>query len=293
MRTPPSRRALFALASSRRFERSVRRVPVVRAQAARAARQYVAGTTRDEAFEAVRQLDGQGLAATVDLFGEAVRDRAEAVRVADEYVELAKLMADLPERTWLAIDLSHVGLDVSPDFCRGQLARVVETLPIGRWLQVGAEDSARQDATLEVVTALADESAAVTMTIQANLRRSPDDAMRLADAEIPIRLVKGAYVERPSVALPWGEPTDVAFLRLAAQLAEEGAAFSIATHDAVLREAVLANHGAHPVEMLYGVRSDHARLLAARGLDVRIYVPYGRDWFRSWMRRLAESRGPG
>jgi proline dehydrogenase len=287
----PSRRALFALATSSRLERTVRRVPALEARAAHAARRYVAGTSRDEAFEMAGLLDRRGMAATIDLFGEAVHDPAEAVRIADEYVELAKLTADLPERTWLAIDLSHIGLDVSTDLCRRQLARIVEALPIGRWLQVGAEDSARTDATLEVVMALTDESAAITMTVQANLRRSPHDARLLADAEIPVRLVKGAYVEPSSVALSWGEQTDLAFLRLAAQLAEEGAPFSIATHDAVLREAVLANHGERPVEMLLGVRSDQARTVAARGVPVRIYVPFGPDWFRYWMRRLAESRG--
>lgn len=289
MPTSPSRRALFALATSRRFERLVRGVSRDRAE--RAARRYVAGTTRDDAFEVARALDSRGMAATIDLFGEAVRDPAEAARVTGEYVELAKLTADLPERTWLAVDLSHLGLDISVDFCRGQLARVVEALPIGRWLQVGAEDSARTDAALHVVSALAGESAAVAMTVQANLRRSPADVRRLADAEIPVRLVKGAYVEPPSVALPWGEPTDVAFLRLAAQLADAGATFSIATHDAVLREAILARHRGTEVEMLLGVRGDHARALVARGDGVRVYVPYGPDWFRYWMRRLAESRG--
>jgi proline dehydrogenase len=286
----PSRRALFALVTSGSLERAVRRVPPVRARAERAARRYVAGTTRDEAFEVVRRLDAEGMTASVDLFGEMVTDPAEAERAAAEYVELAKLTADLPEGTWLALDLSHLGLDVSADFCRRQLARVVEALPIGRWIQVGAEDSGRTDAALDVVTALAGESAALTMTVQANLRRSPADARRLADAEVPIRLVKGAYAEPPAVALPWGEPSDVAFLRLATQLADAGAAFSIATHDAVLREAVLARREV-PVEMLLGVRPDHARALVARGTAVRVYVPYGPGWFRYWLRRVAESRG--
>lgn len=273
------------------LERAVRRLPPLRARAERAARRYVAGTTRDEAFEVVRRLDGQGMTASIDLFGELVTDRAEAERTAAEYVELAKLTADLPAGTWLALDLSHLGLDIGPDFCRRQLARVVEALPIGRWIQVGAEDSSRTDATLDVVTALAGESAALTMTVQANLRRSAADAARLAEAEVPIRLVKGAYVEPPAVAYAWGEPTDVAFLRLARQLVEAGAAFSVATHDPVLREAVVALRRSLPVEMLLGVRPDDARALAARGVPVRLYVPYGPGWFRYWLRRAAESRG--
>ncbi|MPZ86536.1 MAG: proline dehydrogenase [Nitriliruptorales bacterium] len=286
-----SRRLLFGLASSQRFEQAVRRFPGLYGHAARAARRYVAGTRREHAFAVVAQLDAAGMAGSIDLLGEHVRDAAEAERVTGEYVELAKLLRDLPERTWLALDLSHVGLGLSADFCRRQVARIVEALPMGRWLQIGAEDSDRTDATLDVVTALADESAALTMTLQANLRRTPADAERLAEAEVPIRLVKGAYVEHPSLAHPWGEATDHAFAQLAHQLRAGGARFSLATHDPLLREALLAAFGPVEVEMLLGVRSPDARELVARGIPVRRYVPFGRDWFRYWMRRVAESRG--
>lgn len=291
MPTSWSRRTLFTLATDPRLERAVRSLPPLVTRAERAARRYVAGTTRDEAFDLTRRLNRAGVAATLDLFGEAVADPNEAARVADEYVELAKLTADLPAGTWLAVDPSHIGLDVSADFCRRQLARIVEALPMGRWLQVGAEDARRLDATLDVVTTLAGESAALTMTVQANLRRSADDARRLADAEVPVRLVKGAYVEPSAVALPWGEPTDVAYVRLASLMADLGASFSVATHDPVLREAVLATLGEREVEMLLGVRTGDARALAGRGVPVRLYVPYGSGWFRYWMRRMAESRG--
>lgn len=291
MTTSLARRALFSLVTSEALEHGVLRFPALSSRALRSARRYVAGTTRDEAFDVARRLSAHGLAASLDLFGEAVRDPAEAERVTSEYVELAKLTADLPEDTWLAVDLSHVGLDLGTAFCRRQVARIVEALPIGRWLQVGAEDSARTDAALDVVTALAGESAPLTMTVQANLRRSAADARRLADAEVPIRLVKGAYVEPSSVALPWGEATDLAYLRLGATLLGAGAPVSLATHDPVLREALLTTFGECRLELLYGVRTGDALALAARGLPVRLYVPYGDRWFRYWLRRLAESRG--
>jgi proline dehydrogenase len=108
---------------------------------------------------------------------------------------------------------------------------------------------------------------------------------------VPVRLVKGAYVESAGLAYPWGEATDVAFLRLAHQLREAGAAFSLATHDPVLREALLLAFGPSPVEMLLGVRREDAPDLVHRAIEVRCYVPYGPDWFRFWMRRLAESQG--
>jgi proline dehydrogenase len=96
---------------------------------------------------------------------------------------------------------------------------------------------------------------------------------------------------RPPGAHPYGEPTGVAFLRVGFRLAERGAAWSIATHDARLREVLLLAHGPVPVERLLGVRPEFLRDLRARVVPTRVYLPYGADWFRYWLRRLAESRG--
>jgi proline dehydrogenase len=128
-------------------------------------------------------------------------------------------------------------------------------------------------------------------TVQANLRRNPHDVARLAAAGVPVRLVKGAYVEPAGLANPWGEATDVAFLRLAHQLREAGAAFSLATHDRCSERRYCWRSAPPPVEMLLGVRPQDARDLVHRAIEVRCYVPYGPDWFRYWMRRLAESQG--
>jgi len=131
----------------------------------------------------------------------------------------------------------------------------------------------------------------VAATLQANLRRSPRDGLMLAEAVVPIRLVKGAYVEPPAVAHAWGDETDIAFAELAHELHRAGAEVSLATHDPVLREALLPAMPGVGVEMLLGVRPDDQAALAARGVPVRVYVPYGDGWFRYAMRRLAESRG--
>jgi proline dehydrogenase len=286
------RRLLFGLVTNQGLERQVRRVPALERRAWRAARRYVAGQTREQALEAVGQLGAGGISASVDLFGELVTDPTTARHATAEYVQLARTLAQA-EDAWLAIDLSHIGLDLSVDFCRRQLATIIEALPVGRLIQVGAEDSSRTDAVLAVVTALAGEGAPLMATLQANLRRSPKDVARLAEAGVPVRLVKGAYVEPSQLAYPWGEQTDVAFLRLAHQLRAAGVAFSLATHDPRVREALLLALGALPIEMLLGVREADARGLVGRGLAVRCYVPYGRDWFRYWLRRLAESQGTG
>src|SRR5262245_30692216 len=113
----------------------------------------------------------------------------------------------------------------------------------------------------------------------------------MCDAGVPARLVKGAYVEAPDISHPWGKPTDRVFLDLAGQLADADARFSLATHDLGLLEACLERSPRAPVEMLLGVHSAEARTLAARGVSVRLYVPYGNDWFRYFMRRRAEAQG--
>jgi proline dehydrogenase len=180
-----------------------------------------------------------------------------------------------PEVFYLEVVPSHLGLDVSPHF-REQLERIIESLPTGSRLEVSAEESWRTERILEVVLALANQGARVMTTLVANLRRSVADASRLADAAVPVRLVKGAYLEPPDLAHDWGEPTDVAFLRLAHELHAAGIELAIGTHDPVIREALLASLTGIGVEMLLGVRPDDARELVRRGHHVRIYVPGGR-----------------
>ena len=176
----------------------------------------------------------------------------------------------------------------SPDFCRAQLERIVAALG-GRRLDVGAEDSTRTSSSQAIVLELARQGAPLQMTLQANLHRSASDSPALVEAGVAIRLVKGAYVEA-AAAHRYGEETDLAFLRLARELHLAGADVALATHDAILREA-LVQLEAVSVEMLLGVRNDDIRDLVERGIPVRLYVPYGRDWFRYWMRRIAESQG--
>ncbi len=285
------RAVLFRLATSIRFERTVRAVPRGRDLAWRAASRYVAGTTAGDAARVARELHARGVASSIDQFGELTDDPAVARRVAGDYVRLA---GELPADAWLSVDLSHLGLDVDPAACAGHLAAIADAVPDGRRVQVGAEDHARADAVNACVLDVAGRglSGRLGATVQANLHRTPGDLERLVAAGVHLRLVKGAYVEPPDRALPYGEPTDIAYLRLAHRLAAAGVPFALATHDAVLREALLTALGPVPVEQLLGVRPEALAELTARGVPVRVYVPFGDNWFRYWMRRLAESRGP-
>lgn len=171
-------------------------------------------------------------------------------------------------------------------------SRPLPKLPPGRRVQVGAEDAARTEAVLSCVLNVASRGlgSRIGATVQANLLRSPTDMTMLTCSGVHVRLVKGAYLETEGVH-PYGEPTDVAYLRLGVQLAEAGGSWSMATHDGRLREALLFAVGTVPVEQLLGVRSETLSNLYDRGIPTRIYIPYGPHWFRYWLRRLAESRG--
>ena len=234
----------------------------------------------------------RGHGVSLDLFGELVRDPTAAERVVENYRSLAAALAPPVTNAWLSVDLTHLALDSDPSGAVDRLAAIATALPKGQRVQVGAEDAARADAVLGCVLdvggrGLADRLGA---TVQANLLRSPGDADALVAAGVHVRLVKGAYVETTG-AYPYGEPTDVAYLQLGFHLAEAGAAWSMATHDGRLREALLLALGPVPVEQLLGVRPEVLDQLRDREIPTRVYVPYGPDWFRYWLRRLAESRG--
>ena len=274
-----ARRVLVRLATSPTFERAVTLVPGGRDRAWRSARRYVAGPEIDDALAVVDRLRAVRLTASVDLFGEGA-SAAEAPRVAAAYEALC---GRLDESTWVSLDLSHIAFDGR------SLDRIAAAVPPGRRLQIGAEDAAHTDRVLDLVLESARRGRPVEATLQANLPRSVADADRLADAGVPVRLVKGAYVERD--AHPWGPPTDNAYVALALRLAAAGTDVALATHDAPLRRRLLADIPDARCELLLGVCTDDAVALAAAGHAVRIYVAFGPDWFRYFMRRRAESLG--
>jgi proline dehydrogenase len=285
------RAVLVRLATSERLERAVKTVPLGEAAAWRAASRYVAGRCRSQALATATTLRRRGHGVGVDLFGERVSDPAAADRVLEDYIELAGELPPPASEAWLSLDLTHIALDGDAAAVADRLAAIARALPAGRRVQVGAEDAARSDAIVACVLDVAARGLADRLgaTVQANLLRSPADADALAQAGVHVRLVKGAYVEKTG-AHRHGEATDVAFLRLGFRLAERGATFSIATHDGRLREALLLAHGPLPVEQLLGVRAEILDELHTRGIPTRVYLPYGPDWYRYWLRRLAESR---
>lgn len=248
----------------------------------RSARRYFAGEGIDDAIATAGRLSAAGLAASVDLFGERA-SLQEAPAVAAAYEGLCERLTD--PTTWVSLDLSHIAFDAAA------LDRILAAVPPGRRLQIGAEEAATTDRLQALGVAAARCGLPVELTLQANLRRSVADADRLAAEGISIRLVKGAYVESPADAHPWGPATDNAYIALAHRLAADGVDIALATHDARLRTALLRDLPAARCELLFGVLPHDATALAAAGHPVRIYVPFGPDWFRYLMRRRAESQG--
>jgi proline dehydrogenase len=287
------RELLLHLATSSRLEHVVRAVPGGERAAWRAASRYVAGRSVGDALAAGRALLADGHAVSIDLFGERVDDAAAADRVAIEYVAVAARSVELAtDRAWLSLDLSHLGVRSDPAGAATRLETIARAVPDGRRVQVGAEDAAHADSILGCVLDVAGRGLRDRLgaTVQANLLRSPADARTLADAGVHVRLVKGAYIEREG-AHPFGEPTDLAYLRLGRRLQASGANWSMATHDGRMREALLMAGAPVTVEQLFGVRPDVLSELRHRGVATRVYLPFGPNWFRYWARRVAESRG--
>jgi proline dehydrogenase len=276
------------VATSDRLERAVLASPALRRPALRRAKRYVAGLDESDALATVTALQAVGLAASVDLFGESTDDASYAHAVSERYVALAATLANHP-RSYVSLDCSHLDLDQDAAACGERVERIAASLGRDARLQVGAEQSARTDAILAIVHGAAQKGLPVMATVQANLRRSADDVEALATAHIPVRLVKGAYVESDRIAHRWGPPTDAAYLALAQRLAELGLDHSLATHDPALIEQLTRDRHHVAVEFLLGVRSQDARRIAAAGQQVRVYVPFGPRWFRYYARRAAES----
>jgi proline dehydrogenase len=284
------RKIMYALATSDRLESVARAVPPLERRAYQASKRYVAGATLDEAMLAVQRLHRAGFGVSLDLFGEGNRDEAAIERILASYRDAAARLGSIGVDAHLEIVPSHLGLDLGVDRCRRYVDELVNLLPPGAKLEISAEESRRTPNIMDLTLALAKDGAPVVATVQANLRRSESDTEHLVAAGVPIRLVKGAYLEAPKVAHPWGDETDLAYVRLAHAVHERGQLI-LATHDPILREALLSTMDGLAIEMLLGVREDDAAALVRRGIPVRIYAPYGDQWFRYWMRRVAEAQG--
>jgi proline dehydrogenase len=286
-------RLFFLWASHRHFlGRIATAIPLTR----RMVRRFVAGDSLEDALAALVGLRGQGMAWTVDVLGESVHSREMATTAADRYLRTLDALSERGLEANVSVKLTQMGLDIDPDFCRANVARIVaRARQIGAFVRIDMEDHTKTEVTLAIVRALHDDYPEVGAVIQSYLRRSAADIERLIDEKIRVRLCKGAYDEPASVAFETREEVDDSYRRLMERLLLAGHYPALATHDESLVDhavAFAAEHGIatdeYEFQMLYGVRRDLHERLVAQGQRVRVYVPYGTQWFPYYMRRLAE-----
>jgi proline dehydrogenase len=286
-------RALFLWLSGRRWiARLALATPLLR----RLPMRFVAGTTLDQAAAAVAVLNAAGASATLDVLGESVIDRESAERAAADYVAaIERIAADRLDAN-VSLKLTQMGLDLGVEACLEVIRPVVETgRRLGIFVRVDMESSAYTDRTLVVVARLRGDGFDVGPVIQAYLHRSRADVVELARDRVRVRICKGAYAEPAEIAWQERAEIDRSFVELSRLLLDADAYPGIATHDPAMIEAVKAyvrecgiGRERFEFQMLYGIRRDLQRQLLADGYRLRVYVPYGTEWYPYFMRRLAE-----
>jgi proline dehydrogenase len=290
-----SKGAFSSLAGSTTLKKLASRYGMRRPQSF--ARRFVAGETLEEAIVAVRRLEALGLMTTTDHLGESVTDHATALAATKCYGEILRAAAHAEVSRNISVKLTQVGLDIDRATCIDNLRRVLEiAIETNGFVRVDMESSPYTDDTLEAFETLWNIGYRnMGLVIQSCLKRSPADVKRLNEMGVKIRLVKGAYAEPRDVAFQKKEDVDAAFVELMQVLLEHGHYPAIATHDPLMIDATRTHarklglvRDAFEFQMLYGIRRDLHQSLAAEGFAFRVYVPFGKEWFPYFMRRLGE-----
>jgi proline dehydrogenase len=286
-------RAFFLWASRRRALGSIATaIPITR----RMVRRFVPGDRLDDALSSLESLREQGMRWTVDVLGESVYSREQAATSADRYIATLDALAERGLEANVSLKLTQMGLEIDPEFCVENVGRIVaRAREIGAFVRVDMEDHTKTQKTLDIARRLHAEYADVGVVIQSYLRRSADDVDALIGEQVRVRLCKGAYDEPASVAFATKEEVDDSYAQLMENLLIGGRYPALATHDEKLIDHAIAFAGQHDIgperfefQMLYGVRRDLQERLVAAGWTVRVYVPYGSEWYPYYMRRLAE-----
>jgi len=293
------RRALLAASASTRMRELITTMPVTRDVVAR----FVAGDTAEQAMGVIERLLADGLLTTIDYLGEDTTDRQQAAAVTDEYVSLlarlggSRLAAG--GRAEVSVKPTAVGLGLTEHGEKTALENInriaVAARNAGTTVTLDMEDHTRIDATLRLVTELRADFPDLGCVIQSYLRRSPADCQDLATSGSRVRLCKGAYRAPDGVAQASKHDVDVSYARCLRILMEGEGYPMLATHDprliqltGIKADMVGRDKADFEYQMLYGIRPAEQRRLAATGAQVRVYVPYGQDWYGYLVRRLAE-----
>jgi proline dehydrogenase len=262
----------------------------------RVASRYVAGEALADAVRVVRNLNQQGAMATIDVLGEEVKEREKALAAVEEYLQVFDTIAREGLDSNVSIKLTLLGLKIDEGFCRDNVERiVVKAKEHGNFVRIDMEDHTTTDATLRIFHELHARYGNVGPVLQAYMRRTLSDIAALPPGST-VRLCKGIYVEPRTIAWKGFETVRANFVRALEKLFERGIYTGIATHDEYLAcraAGLIDKHGLrreqYEFQMLLGVDEELRRILIAGGHRLRVYVPYGRDWYPYSMRRLREN----
>lgn len=260
------------------------------------AKRFVAGITVQEAIEAVRQLNREGRIATLDHLGEFISTREEAVESARMCLKTLEAIEESGVESNLSLKLTSLGLDIDKALCMDNMRSILRRArELNNFVRIDMEDYAHCQASLDIYRELRQEFDNVGIVLQAYLYRTEQDIRDLNAFKANLRLVKGAYKESPKVAFPDKKDVDANYAKIIKLHMSNGHYTAIASHDenmiSIARRYAEDNgipRTQFEFQMLYGIREDLQKRLAAEGYKVRIYVPFGRDWFGYNMRRLAE-----
>jgi proline dehydrogenase len=286
------RRTILAAAGNRRIAALVSRYGM-RLGAAR----FVAGETLDECLDVLAQLNERGLHANTTLLGEDVRSEAETKAVVATYEQVLDRIAARGVRANVALKLTHLGLLIDEELAYANLARLLDHARAREnFIRIDMENSPVVDATLRIYRRLRESGRDnVGCVLQSYLHRTEADLADLLPLQPNLRLVKGAYLEPPEVALPHKADVDAAYARQMEQALAADAYLAVATHDDRLIDRAIAFADEHGIardrfefQMLYGVRPQLQLDLVGRGYKVLVATPYGPQWYPYLMRRLAE-----
>ncbi len=286
------RKAILAAATDRRTRAFMNRYGM-RLGAAR----FVAGETLDDCLAVLADLNARGLHANTTLLGEDVESREETESVVAEFQTVLDRIRERELRANLAVKLTHLGLLIDEELAYENVSALVDhAAERGNFVRIDMEHSSVVDATLRIYRRLRESGREnVGCVLQAYLYRTPNDLEALLPLAPNLRLVKGAYLEPPDVAYPKKPDVDDAYRRLLERALQGGAYVAVATHDQRLIDHTVRFTGQHGIDrdrfelqMLYGVRPQLQRDLAARGFKVLVATPYGPEWYPYLMRRLAE-----
>jgi proline dehydrogenase len=260
------------------------------------ASRVVAGETIEHAIQKVQELNEQGLVCTLDHLGEFVYSEEEANESADYCIRTLEAIAASGVNCNLSLKMTQLGLDISKALCINNMKRILETAKRHHnFVRIDMEDYAHNQVTLDILQMLHKDYRNVGTVIQSYLYKSEEDVRQLGKSRINLRLVKGAYKESEEVAYSDKRDVDENFKKMIRMHLQSGSYTAVATHDdeiinytKKLEKELGVSRDQFEFQMLYGIRAASQLELAKQGYRMRVYVPYGNDWYGYFMRRLAE-----